>query len=410
MRVLHVIPGIAPRYGGPSTAIMPMCAALGRLPGLEVEIATTDADGAGRRLDPKRLPSCPVPLHLFRRDFSERWKFSRALAGWLWRHARDYDLLHVHALWSFSTAAASAAARRSGVPVVIRPCGSLSAYGWGRSPWKKRLYWLAVERRNLARARWIHVTSPAEAEEVESLGLSPPVAPVVIPQGVEEAAWATEPRPDHLRRRCGGRAGDRPIVLFLSRLHPKKGITDCLLPAFADLRVDAFLAIAGGADEHAPGYEDEVRAAVERLGLSNRVALLGRIPPEERWWLFDGAALFVLPSHSENFGIVVAEAMARGLPVVVSDAVQACDHVIRAGAGRVVPLQVEAVASAVADLLENGEGRSAMGQRGRDYVRSHLSWDGISQSIASHYRRGTRISLQETPGGRPRAARMAGGG
>jgi glycosyltransferase involved in cell wall biosynthesis len=385
MRILHVIPGIAPRYGGPSTAILPMCAALNRLPGVQVEIASTDADGAGRSIDPKSLPTGTVPLHLFRRDFSEQWKFSRGLAGWLWRHARDYDWLHVHALWSFSTAAACAAARRHGVPVVVRPCGMLSPYTWERGAWKKQLYWRAVERRNVAGARWVHVTSPAEAREVQSVGLAPKTPPVIIPQGIDEPAWRTEPRPDYLGQRCGAVAGDRPVVLFLSRLHPKKGIVDYLLPAFARLRTDAVLAIAGGADEHEPGYEAQVRAALNRLGLSERVILLGHIRPEERWWLFDGAALFVLASHSENFGIVVMEAMARGLPVVVSDAVQACDHVNRAGAGRVVPLEVGAVTSAIEELLKDGQARSAMGQSGRQYVRRHLSWDGIAQAIARHY-------------------------
>jgi glycosyltransferase involved in cell wall biosynthesis len=385
MRILHVIPGIAPRYGGPSTAIMPMCAALNRLPGMQVEIAATDADGAGRSIDLKDLTGWPVPVHLFRRDFSEQWKFSRGLGGWLWRHARDYDLMHVHALWSFSTAAACAAARRHDVPVVVRPCGMLSPYTWERGAWKKRLYWLAVERRNLTHARWIHVTSPAEAREVEALRLPARVHPVVIPQGIDEGAWQTEVRPDYLRKRCGGRAGDRPIVLFLSRLHPKKGIVDYLLPAFARLRTDAFLAIAGGADEHEPGYEAQVRAAVDRLGLSGRVALLGPVTAAERWWLFDGAALFVLPSHSENFGIVVTEAMARGLPVVVSNTVQACDHVAQAGAGRVVPLQVGAVTAAVEELLGNVQDRSAMGQRGGQYVREQLSWGQVTRSIASHY-------------------------
>jgi glycosyltransferase involved in cell wall biosynthesis len=358
-----------------------MCAALNRLPGLQVEIAATDADGAGRNIDPKELPSCPVPLYLFRRDFSERWKFSRDLASWLGRHARDYDLLHVHALWSFSTAAACAAARRAGVPLVVQPCGMLSPYTWERGAWKKRLYWLAVERRNLAGARWIHVTSPGEAEEVKALGMAPLAPPGVIPEGVNEAVWQTEPRPYYQRCRCGAIAGDRPIVLFLSRLHPKKGVTDYLLPAFARLRADAFLAIAGGPDEHEPGYEREVRAAVERLGLSERVALLGPVRPAERWWLFDGATLFVLSSHSENFGIVVTEAMARGVPVVVSEPVQCGEHVVKAGAGRVVPLRVDAFADALGELLSSPAACSTMAQGGTRYLKSHLSWDKIGKAI-----------------------------
>jgi glycosyltransferase involved in cell wall biosynthesis len=261
----------------------------------------------------------------------------------------------------------------------------LSPYTWSRSTWTKRLYWRAVEARNLASVRCFHVTSKAEAQEVADLGAT--TAPsVVISQGLDADAWQTETRPGTLRRRCGEAAGDRPIVLFLSRLHPKKGIVDFLLPAFARQKTDAFLAIAGGPDEHAPAHETEVRAAVERLGLSDRVALLGSIPAEERWALFDGAALFVLPSRSENFGIVVTEAMARGLPVVVSQEVQAAEHVRAAGAGRVVPLEVGALAATLDELLGNPEATRALGAHGRQYVREHLSWDRIAGSIVEMYR------------------------
>ena len=259
----------------------------------------------------------------------------------------------------------------------------LSPYTWERGAWKKRLYWLAVERRNLAHARWIHVTSPAEAKEVDALGLPRTVSPVVIPQGIDDGAWQTEPRPSYLRERCGPLARNRPIVLFLSRLHPKKGIVDYLLPAFARLRTDAVLAIAGGQDENEPGYEIRVRAAVERLGLADRVAFLGPVRSEERWWMFDGAALFVLPSHSENFGIVVTEAMARGVPVVVSESVQCGEHVVKADAGCVVPLRIDAVASAMGELLGTAAARLAMGQCGTRYVRNNLSWDRIGETIAA---------------------------
>jgi glycosyltransferase involved in cell wall biosynthesis len=396
MRVLHVIPGIAPRYGGPSAVILPMCAALARL-GVQVEIATTDADGAGHRLDSSSISSCPVPVHLFRRDFSERWKYSRGLSRALSRHASDYDILHVHALWSFATTAACAAGRRHGTPVIVRPCGMLSPYTWGRSAWKKQLYWWAVERRNLAGARAIHVTSTAEAAEVRALRLPATVRTVIVPNGVDAAAWGVELRPDHLRQRCGGRAGDRPIVLFLSRLHPKKGIVRYLLPAFARLKTDAFLAIAGGADEHAPEHEAEVQAAVQQLGLDDRVALLGPVSPDERWWLYDGAAVFVLPSRSENFGIVVTEAMARGVPVVVSNAVQACEHVKQAGGGRIVSLDEENVATALDEILTHMETGKILGQNGRGYVRRHLSWDRIAATLLQLYNTTASSTLASNP-------------
>ncbi len=384
MRVLHVIPGVAPRYGGPSTAIWPMVAALNRLPGVSAEVATTDADGPRGRFSPQSLPA-GVVTHLFHRTFSERWKFSAGLGHWLKRYASEYDLLHVHALWTFSTLAACAAGRRRQVPIVLRPCGMLSPYTLGRSAWVKRLYWAAVERRNLASVCCFHVTSRAEAGELACLG--PRAAPgVVIPLGIDPHAWQAEPRPDVLRRRCGPRVGDRPLVLFLSRLHPKKGVVDFLLPAFARLKADAFLAIAGGPDEHAPDHEAEVRAAVDRLGLADRVALLGPVSAAERWSLFDGAALFVLPSRSENFGIVVAEAMARGLPVVVSPEVQAAEHVTAAGAGRVVPLEADALAAALDELLAHPATGRALGERGRQYVRDALRWEQVAAQIAAMYR------------------------
>lgn len=125
-RVLHVIPSVAPRYGGPSTAVWPMTSAL-REAGVDVELATTDRDGAGR-LSADDLPDGRVPTHLF--------PSPSALSAWLRDHVSQYDLLHVHSLWNRVSAAACRAGRRAGIPYVIRPCGMLSAYTWARSPQK----------------------------------------------------------------------------------------------------------------------------------------------------------------------------------------------------------------------------------------------------------------------------------
>ena len=158
-----------------------------------------------------------------------------------------------------------------------------------------------------------------------------------------------------------------------------------LLPAFARLKADAFLAIAGGPDSHAAGYEEEVRGTVGRLGLGDRVAVLGPVSPDERWALLDGAALFVLPSHSENFGIVVGEAMARGRPVVTTDAVQASDHVAAAGAGRVVPPAVDPLVEVIDAELADPALRAQQGANGRRYATAHLTWDRIAEQILAMY-------------------------
>ena len=349
LKVLHVVGGIAWRYGGVTATILPMCEALARRPGMRVEIATTDADGPRGRLTPQTVPRCGVPIRMFRRDFSERWKFSSGLFRWLWRHGGNYDLLHVHGVWGFSMAAACTASRRHGVPLVILPHGMLSLYSWTQSPWHKNLYWGLLERRNVAKATRLLLTSRGEGLEMAGLGLPTPIS--YIPLGLGEDAWATPPWPGRLRELCEGRDRGRPIVLFMSRLHPKKGIIDFLLPALKLLSIDAFLVIAGGRDPHAPGYAEEVPRAIKLLGLQDRVHLLGPIEPEDRWSIFDGADVFVLPSRQENFGLVVTEAMARGVPVVVSREAYSCEHVLAADAGRVVPLENDAITAAVDELL-----------------------------------------------------------
>lgn len=390
MRALHVIPAVAPRYGGPSTAIWPMTGALRELD-IDVEIATTDADGPDRRFTAADLPENAGIVHLFRHERGEQFKYSPELGRWLAAHAGDYDLIHTHSNWNYPVAAACRAARRAGVPYVMRPCGMLSSYTFGRSRWKKRAYWFARERRNVLGAAGFHVTSDEERREVVGLGVTAPIA--VIAHGISSDAWETSIEPHWLRQQCP-QAGDRPIVIFLSRLHPKKGIIDLLLPALARMQTDAFLAIVGGDDNHAPGFMRRIQNEVYRLGLGSKVALLGPVPPKRRWAAFDGADLFVLPSHSENFGIVVAEAMARGKPVVVTEGVQFAPHVRASKAGTVVIPTVGHLAENIDMWLSDAAALSRAGRAATSYVRTHLSMHCTGASIATLYQCMCRSSAQ----------------
>lgn len=385
LRVLHVVYGLSWRFGGLTAAVTTMVEALARTGEVQVEVATTTADGAGGCLPASERPRLQAPVHWFRFDALERWKFSIGLAAWLRQNASRFDLLHVHALWTFSTFAACWAARRSQVPYLLTLHGMLSEYTLARKRRLKAAYWRLIERTNLSRAACVHVTTQSEAEDLAITGI--PIRTAIVPLGLHPEAWQTPPRPGLLREKCGAVAGERPIILCLGRLHPIKGITDVLLPAMTELRPHAFLALVGGPDQHEPGYGEFVRKEISRQQLEGDVALLGPVAGAERFAILDGAALVVLPSHYESFGLVAAEALARGVPVVVSDRVKFAEHVTAAGAGRIVPLQPAALAAACIELLRNPRERERMGQAGRAYVQQHLAWPTVAGKMVELYRR-----------------------
>lgn len=383
MRILHVIPTIAARYGGTSTAVIPLVEALNRCSDVVVELATTDADGPDR-YHRDQWAGRITKLHMFPAVGGARYSRSPQLNEWLVQQAREYDVIHTHSMWNSFVFAARKAANSSHRPIVFTPHGMLSAYSWARNRPLKYAYWFARERGNVRSAAVIHCTSEREAADVRAhRAVRGQVE--IIPNGVDAEAWTVPVDPNALRRRCGPAADGKPIILFLSRLHPVKGVTDLLLPAFSRLDTPAYLAIIGGPDERDPGYVQQIRHEIERLGLANRVGLLGPVPAAERWAMFDGADVFALPSRSENFGIVVAEAMARGCPVLVTDSVQSCEHVVRASAGVVTPTSVSGVAEGLNEILTRG--RAAWGTKAREYAQRHFNWDHVAKALVGVYSR-----------------------
>lgn len=382
MRILHVIPAIAPRYGGPSIAIRSLCEAQNRLDAIEIEMATTDADGATQRLSEGDVPR-EYPVHVFPRTWSERWKYSIGLGGWLKENVRRFDLVHVHAIWTYSSRAAAGVARQSGVPYIVRPAGMLSKWSFSHRSALKAVLWQLGERSYVAGAAQFHATSDDEAMDIRQL--IPDAKISVISNGVSSDAWSVTTDPRGTKRKLGIPDDGVPTIVMLSRLHPVKGIADILLPALAGLSVPARLVIAGGPDDHAPEYAAEVKQTVDRLRLNERVVFTGTVQSADRWSYLDIADVFVLPSHSENFGIVVAEAMARGKAVVVTNAVQSWTHVQAARAGAVVPVSADGVRAALEDILGDAQKRCQMAEAGREYAKVHFSWNGIANQVSAMY-------------------------
>jgi glycosyltransferase involved in cell wall biosynthesis len=290
------------------------------------------------------------------------------------------DIVHVHALWEEIQHQAARVARALGKPYVITPHGMLDPWSLRQSKWKKKLYLAVRLRSNLQHASAIHFTSEIERDLAAPLGLKAPT--IVEPNGVDLAEFEDLPPRGSFRARHPMLAGTRPIVLFLSRLHPKKGL-DLLVPAFARAAPgDAVLVLVGPDSD---GYGEEIRAAAKLHGVADRLLFTGMLRGRDRVEAFVDADLFALPSYQENFGIAVVEALASGCPVLISDQVNIHREITAGGVGVVVPTQTEAVARELGRWMSDENLRRAAGRRGPQFVRERYDWDRIAEHWATHY-------------------------
>jgi glycosyltransferase involved in cell wall biosynthesis len=244
-----------------------------------------------------------------------------------------------------------------------------------KSRWVKTAWINLIERRTLAQAAAVHVTADIEGAELAALGL-PAQQVTWIPNGVE---WPAQHKP-----LSAGPFADLPerYALFVSRISWKKGL-DRLITAWQWVP-DVPLVIAGNDDE---GYLPRLRELARSLGIADRVIFLGPVADADKWALYERAQLFLLPSYSENFGNVVAEAMVMGCPVAVTPEVGIASLVESAGAGVVTSGVPEELASTVRGLLADPARRLEMGARGADLARTKLSWGGVAVQAEDLYRR-----------------------
>jgi len=296
------------------------------------------------------------------------------MTRWLWANAGSYDVVHVHALFSYATIPGCRAAARAPVPYILRPLGTLSNWSLGHRRWKKRPYYALLERPHLAGASAIHVTSEAEGEDVARLGYGERAR--VIPLGVDVGE-----RPS---RRAHADSGNEPLrLLFLSRLHEKKNVP-LLLRALAatnsSRRIE--LTVAGDGD---PGYRDRLAALSDELGLRDVVSFTGHLDGVAKERAFAEADCFVLPSAHENFGLAVAEALAAGLPAIVTTNVALARDVHAVGAGLVTEPTETALASALRWAAEHPAALLEMGDRAWQHAYRELSWETTCVRLAALY-------------------------
>lgn len=393
MRVLHVIPSVSPRRGGPSEAVLRMVRSLREGESVDARIVTTNDHGPECLDVPLREWSTHqgVPVWFFPR-YSPRFgavrefAFASGFTRWLTGQLAHFDLLHVHAVFSYLPTAAMAAARRHGMPYVSRPLGQLSPWSLRQSALRKRVYWKWAEERNLRSAAAVHCTSTQEASDVAVvMGEERGRRTRVIPHGIDPPEWQSDAS-SRLRQRYGIPDSHR-VLLFLSRLHPKKGL-ELLIPALGRLREADHpftLILAGGGDD---GYAERLRDLAAAAGLEGRTRFPGHLGGEEKQMHLQGADLFLLPSFHENFGIAALEALASGCPVLLSRNVDLSGFVLEHDLGVVSPRSEEdSVAAALSAVFSDWERWTLPSERRRirETALRAFQWQAVARQLNGLY-------------------------
>jgi glycosyltransferase involved in cell wall biosynthesis len=356
MRVLHVVPGLAARTGGVAASVVESCHALDEV-GVESVIFTTDLPASAtaassRRVTPGDLPpgADSLDVRIFRSRVPRRLACSPSLDRALAREIPAYDLVHIHSLFLLPQWSGFRQALRHRVPYVVSPRGSLDPYLRRRGRARKALTTALWQRRMLESAGLILLTSAAEEEFVRP-ALPPATPRAIVPNPVGLEQFRELPAGELFRDRyLGGHRGR--LILSLGRLAEEKGF-DRLIAAFAAFAPEApdCLLVLAGPDD------DGLRRPLERLaaeaGVGDRVRFPGMLTGEAKLSALAAATVWALPSHTESFGVAVVEALAAGVPTVVSPAVNISPDIERAGAGVVADNRVDAFASALRRLLED---------------------------------------------------------
>lgn len=367
MKVIHTVGSLRADHGGPSRSVTALCSGLAQH-GDGVQLVTL------RRQEGEPNPILPA-------DERVAVRFVGAAAGWrAFLSADGFDraiidaaseggeLIHDHGLWLPTNHAAARAAVHAGVPLVVSTRGMLAERALQFNAVKKRVAWTLYQHRDLQAARLLHATSEQEVNDIRRRGLSQPVA--LIPNGVviPETPQASE-------------RGEKRRALFLSRIHPIKGVEN-LVRAWARVRPKGWELALAGPDEN--GHRAEIERVIHELGVEG-IEWVGEVDDQAKWDLYHDADLFVLPTFSENFGIVVAEALAAGVPAITTTGAPWA-VLEEKNCGWWIDIGVEPLVAALKEATSlSDDRRIEMGRRGRAYVEEELSWAHVAAEMHAVY-------------------------
>ena len=380
MNVLHVTASLSSEAGGVATSLQGLAPALAE-EDIHCEIFTVRREGSG----PSVIPSSQVPIQQFEPGFlAYFWNaYSKRLTTAIWDRleAHTFDLVHVHEPWHYPGFVAFRAARSHNVPYVLTPHGTLDEWCLQHRAFKKRIYMRMIQGNILKSSDRLHALTHAEMAQISALGYDTPV--FVAPNGIDSAPFENSPERSRFLAAYPGLSGKR-VILFLGRLHAKKGL-NVLARSYVSLShkfKDVALLVVGPDENH---VQKRMEAILKTSRNPCSIVFTGVLTGKEKLEAFACADLFVLPSYSEGFSMATLEAMAAGLPVVISPQ---CNfpEVSERGAGFVVEPNDTAVTAAIRTLLSDDRLRVRMGQNGRKLVKEKYSWRGAAASLADLYR------------------------
>lgn len=369
MKLCHIVPSVEEQYGGPSKSVLALCRALGRS-GDEVDLFATQRDGprnSGAQL------AGGLRTTIFPRDWPPRFCPSTGMRTAL--ETTNADVIHHHALWLRTLHYAQQCARRQKAPLVISPRGMMSTWAWQHHAWRKGVARHLIHPGAFEAAAGWHATSAEEAADIRARGFKQPVC--VAPNGVEAPTTAqVAAAAAHWREACPA-VTRQPVALFYSRLHRKKRVLELIDLWLDQAPADWLLLIVGLPEDYTPEVLERYIHAKSGAG---RVAIfsgVGRPSP------YAVASLFLLPSHNENFGLVIAEAMAHGVPALVTDTTP-WGTMHREGHGWCVPWADYPRALQIATTDGPAQLR-ARGARAREWVLCEFSWERSARLLNEFY-------------------------
>lgn len=378
MKILHIVQSLDPAWGGIARVLPELTTQLAKA-GLECRIATLAGDRFGT--PPETINGVEILSFPAKPDsrLGSSPEFNRRISDLV----RETDIVHLHGLWSGQNWAAGKAIRKAGKPYIMTPHSMMMPWAWKRNAWKKRPIGWLFEHNNLRNATCLHALAEGEAEGMRTIGLNDRIE--IIPNGIHVDDYQNPPSLDRLFERFPA-IKNKKCVLILGRIHPQKGIVAAMKGGFDALAAaEGWHLIVAGPDE--AGMLPFLQAAIARKGVSDYVTFTGMLARDEVDACIHHAKVLLQPSMSEGLSMSIVEALAGGLPVIISTACN-MPEVKTEDAGRVVAPSRVVVASALRKLVVlSDEELTAMGERGRKLARDRYDWQNLTPKYQKMYER-----------------------